>query len=72
MATPAETRPPVAIGHVTLRVTDIAQSTEYLVSLGLRFIHQGETMAVLELRGGTHLVLRLADEPIPPKTKAPF
>lgn len=72
MATQAETRPPVAIGHVTLRVTKVPQATEYLVSLGLRFIHQSETFAVLELRGGTHLVLRPADKPIPPKTKAPF
>ncbi len=72
MATQAETRPRVAIGHVTLRVTDIVQATEYLVSLGLRFIHQSETIAVLELRGGTHAVLRPTDEPILPKTKAPF
>ena len=72
MATPVETRPRVAIGHVTSRVTDIARTTEYLVSLGLRFIHQSETIAVLELRGGTHVVLRPTDEPIPPHTKAPF
>ena len=72
MATPVETRPRVAIGHVTLRVTDIARTTEYLVALGLRFIHQSETIAVLELRGGTHVVLRPTDEPIPPDTKAPF
>ncbi len=51
MAMQAETRPPVAIGHVTLRVTDIVRATEYFVSLGMRFIHQSDTIAVLELRG---------------------
>ena len=27
---------------------------------------------MLELRGGTHVVLRPTDDPIPPRTKAPF
>jgi len=68
----AQTRPPVAIGHVRLRVTDITQATKYFVTLGLRSIHQTQTIAVLELRGGTHLVLRPTEEPILPGTKATF
>ncbi len=68
----SQTRPPVAIGHVSLRVTDIPQATQYFVTLGLRLIHQTQTLAVLELRGGTHLVLRPTTEPIPPGAKAPF
>lgn len=67
-----QTRPPVAIGHVSMRVSNVPQSTEYFVSLGLRLIHQSPTFTVLELRGGTHLVLRVAEEPIPSGTKAPF
>ncbi len=67
-----QTRPPVAIGHVSLRVSAIAQATQYFVTLGLRLIHQGQTLAVLELRGGTHLVLRPSVEPIEPRAKAPF
>ncbi|MBI3302433.1 MAG: hypothetical protein HYZ72_10220 [Deltaproteobacteria bacterium] len=55
-----QTRPPVAIGHVWLRVTDIPQATKYFVTPGLRLIHQTPTIAVLELRGGTHLVLQPA------------
>ena len=66
------TRPPVAIGHVSLRVTDVPQATSYFVTLGLRLIHQTPTFCVLELRGGTHLVLREAEDPIPSRTKAPF
>ena len=67
-----QSRPPVAIGHVRLLVTDIPQATRYFVTLGLRPIHQTQTIAVLELRGGTHVVLRPAEEPIRLGTKAPF
>jgi len=67
-----QTRPPVAIGHVSLRVTDIPQATTYFVTLGLRLIHQAQSIAVLELRGGTHLVLRPSAEPIEPGVKAAF
>ena len=38
----------------------------------MRMIHQTPTFCVLELRGGTHLVLRVAEDPIPSRTKAPF
>jgi hypothetical protein len=65
-------RPPVAIGHVWLRVTELVQATQYFVTLGLRLIHQAQAIAVLELRGGTHLVLQPAPEPIPPGMQAPF
>ena len=67
-----DVRPRVAIGHVSLRVTDVPQASAYFVSLGMRMIHQTPTFCVLELRGGTHLVLRVAEEPIPSRTKAPF
>lgn len=68
----SETRPHVAIGHMWLRVTDISKAAQYFVSLGLRPIHQAQGIAILELRGGTHLVLSPADEPVPPGTEAPF
>ena len=67
-----DARPPVAIGHVSLRVTDVPQASADVVSLGMRLIHQTPTFCVLELRGGTHLVLRVAEDPIPSRTKAPF
>src|SRR5262249_45592231 len=41
-------------------------------TLGLRLIHQAQTIAVLELRGGTHLVLWPSAEPIEPGVKAAF
>ena len=49
--------PPIAIGHVTLRVSDVGLAAEFYRALGLRPILKREELAILELRGGTHLVL---------------
>jgi len=65
-------RPPVAIGHVSLLVSDVGTSTKYFVELGLRSIHESKKFTVLELRGGTHLILSPAKEKIAPGAKAPF
>jgi len=59
----ADPRPPVWVGHVTLPTPDLPSTHEFMKTLGLREIVQGEGFAVLELRGGTHLVLVPADEP---------
>jgi catechol 2,3-dioxygenase-like lactoylglutathione lyase family enzyme len=67
-----ETRPLAAIGHVSMRVGDVTAATDYFVDMGLRHITQSETMGILELRGGTHLVLRAGDDDIAAGTKAPF
>ena len=68
----SDDRPPVAIGHVSLLVSNVGMSTKYFVKLGLRSIHESENFTVLELRGGTHLILRPAEEKITPGAKAPF
>ena len=52
-----DSRPPVAVGHVDLLVTNVEQAVDYFVKLGMRHIHHDPDFAVLELRGGTHLVL---------------
>src|SRR3712207_4352232 len=49
--------PPVAIGHVTLRVSEVSRAADFYETLGLRPILNREELAILELRGGTHLVL---------------
>lgn len=67
-----DNRPPVAIGHVRLVVTDVSKATEFFLKLGLRHITQSDEFAVLELRGGTHLVIRKTSEPISSGTNAPF
>ena len=49
--------PPVAVGHVILRVSDVGESERFYLSLGLRPIESRPFMAILEMRGGTHLML---------------
>jgi catechol 2,3-dioxygenase-like lactoylglutathione lyase family enzyme len=65
-------RPPVAIGHVSIAVRDVAAAARWFAALGLREIAEGADYAVLELRGGTHLVVERAARRIRPGTAAPF
>src|SRR5262249_8668270 len=50
-------RPPVWIGHVVLETDRLEESAEFMRKLGMRPIVQRAEVTVLELRGGTHLVL---------------
>ena len=50
-------RPSVWIGHAVLTVADVDRSADYWQSLGMREVERNQHVAVLELRGGTHLVL---------------
>ena len=53
----AESVPGAAIGHLALVVGDVAACQRFYADLGLRTFNASETMAILELRGGTHLLL---------------
>ena len=59
MAKKVDKRPPVAVGHVSLHVKDVPKASAFMQVLGLRHVFENEkqTFAVLELRGGTHLIL---------------
>ena len=72
MASQGDGRPPVWVGHISLRATDLACSTRYFERLGMRRLVSGAEVSVLELRGGTHLVLLPTDEPVPEGAEAPF
>ena len=50
-------RPPIWIGHVVLETDRLEESAAFMRLLGMRPIVQRREVAVLELRGGTHLVL---------------
>jgi catechol 2,3-dioxygenase-like lactoylglutathione lyase family enzyme len=50
-------KPLVGVGHVSLTVADVEASHRFYATLGLRIVGKGEGMAILELRGGTHLLL---------------
>ena len=49
--------PPVGVGHMSLTVADLEASHSFYLDLGLRPLGKGDGMAILELRGGTHLLL---------------
>jgi catechol 2,3-dioxygenase-like lactoylglutathione lyase family enzyme len=67
-----DARPAVAVGHVFLEVSDVARAARFFVGRGLRPIDEGDGFAVLELRGGTHLLLSRTRKKIKPNAEAPF
>jgi catechol 2,3-dioxygenase-like lactoylglutathione lyase family enzyme len=50
-------KPPVGVGHMALTVANVEASSHFYTSLGLRVIGGSADMSILELRGGTHLLL---------------
>lgn len=65
-------RPPVAVGHVRLPCGDVAAAARWLETAGLRPIVTMDELAVLELRGGTHVVVRKTEPAPAPGAAAPF
>ena len=57
-----ETRPGIWIGHVAIPADDLAASYDFYLGLGLRSVVRNERIGVLELAGGTHLVLVPRDD----------
>jgi hypothetical protein len=54
----ADPRPDIAIGHLGLRVSRFKESLDFFKRVGARVVIHMPAMAILELRGGTHLILR--------------
>jgi catechol 2,3-dioxygenase-like lactoylglutathione lyase family enzyme len=50
-------KPQVAIGHITLTVSDIDASHQFYVDAGLRSFAKDKEISILEMAGGTHLIL---------------
>lgn len=50
-------RPPVWVGHIALGTPDLEATRIFMLQIGMREIEHGDQVAILELRGGTHLVL---------------
>jgi len=72
MSQTTDQRPPVAVGHVRLPTSNVATTARWLESVGLRPIFEDADLAVLEFRGGTHVVVRKAGEAPKAGTAAPF
>jgi catechol 2,3-dioxygenase-like lactoylglutathione lyase family enzyme len=50
-------RPGIWIGHIFRKVKDVRKATDFYTKLDMRPLWKGAGMAILELRGGTHLLL---------------
>ena len=50
-------RPPLWVGHVVLETDRLEESEQFMRKIGMRPMVHRPDVAVLELRGGTHLVL---------------
>ena len=53
--------PRFGIGHVSMAATDIDLLADFYETIGMRLVVNMGRMAILELRGGTHLVLSPGD-----------
>lgn len=56
-----DNRPLVGVAHVVLRTDRMAESSRFMQALGMRLLFDGPEIAVLEMRGGTHLLLMHGD-----------
>ena len=65
-------RPVFAVGHVTMPVEDVHSAYGFFVRHGMRAILEREKFGILELRGGTHLILTQTAEAIASGQRAPF
>lgn len=71
--TASDPRPEVWIGHTTMHVPDVSATRSFFLSLGMRDVVLTDGgIAILELRGGTHLVLQKSEDRVPENTPAPF
>ncbi len=61
-------RPAVWVGHVVLRTRKQKESEAFLRALGIRYLTREGGTLILELRGGTHLIL-LDDKDADPDAK---
>jgi catechol-2,3-dioxygenase len=52
-----DSRPPVWVGHVAMYTKLVTESSKFMQLVGMRLMASDEDFAVLEMRGGTHLVL---------------
>ena len=51
-------RPRFGIGHVVITADDVKALADFYTTLGMRQIMNSGHFAILELRGGTHLILQ--------------
>ena len=50
-------RPDIWLGHCSLKTSDLDGSHNFMIQIGLRPVFKNEEITILELRGGTHLIM---------------
>ena len=55
-------RPRVAVAHVVLETDRMDASARFMQAIGMRPVFLGPQVSILELRGGTHLILMRKDK----------
>ena len=59
-------RPSIGVGHVVMHTARLGESFTFMQTIGMRPIFDGPRVSILEMRGGTHLILML-DEATQPR-----
>jgi len=57
--------PAAALGHFIMKVSDIDRSYQFYAKLGLRPFGRFPELAIIELRGGTHILLFGKNDELP-------
>jgi catechol 2,3-dioxygenase-like lactoylglutathione lyase family enzyme len=57
--------PAATLGHFIMKVSDIDRSYQFYTKLGLRPFGRFPELAIIELRGGTHILLFGKDDELP-------
>lgn len=55
-------RPRFGIGHMAITAADVDTTTDFYTTIGMRLVVNMGRMSIVELRGGTHLIIQ-AGEP---------
>ena len=58
LAMTQDRRPRFSIGHVSMTAANVDAMTAFYTSIGMRHVVNMGRMAIVELRGGTHLVIQ--------------
>ncbi len=61
----APNRPGIAIGHLSVLTPDLDATLVFFETLRARSVFQREGLAILEVRGGTHLIVRAGEAGTP-------
>ena len=56
-------RPQIWIGHVgPLKIRSLVEAKKFYSTIGLRPVFDNDSVCIMELRGGTHLILMLDED----------